>query len=371
MKKNRRTSRLAGTRLLALVAAAGLALSACGSDDGAEASSPSDEIPPPSQQPATSAGSAGATTPDVAELPAAELSLVAYSTPQEAYDEIADAFRATTQGKNITFTKSYGGSGDQSRAVVAGLDADYVAFSLEPDMTRLVKEGLVAEDWDADEHGGIVTNSVVVLVVRRGNPENIRGWADLVNPGVEVITPNPFTSGGARWNVMAAYGQVLKGGGTEEEAVAYLNDLFENVPVQDDTARKSLQTFTSGKGDVLLAYENEAVFAQQKGQPIDYIVPDSTILIENPSAVTASSENPVQAQAFLDYVRSPEAQAIFAANGYRPVVEGVESPFDLPTPPGLFTIEDFGGWADVSAKFFDPESGIMAEVEKNIGVSVG
>ena len=189
-----------------------------------------------------------------------------------------------------------------------------------------------------------MTDSVVVLVVRKGNPKNITGWADLTKPGIEVITANPFTSGGARWNVMAAYGQIIKNGGTEADGVDYLKALFKNVPVQDDSARKSLATFTSGKGDVLLAYENEAIFAQQKGQDIDYVVPDSTILIENPIAVTSTSKHPEQAKAFYDFVRTPEAQAIFAKNGYRPVIDGVDSPYDFPTPTGQFTIADLGGW---------------------------
>ena len=303
--------------------------------------------------------------------PATNLSLVAYSTPQAAYEKIITAFNATTQGTNVTFTKSFGASGDQSRAVVSGLEADFVAFSLEPDVTRLVKEGLVANAWNKDKYAGNVTDSVVVLVVRKGNPKNIAGWADLAKPGVEVITANPFTSGGARWNVMAAYGQVIKSGGTEADGIAYLKSLFKNVPVQDDSARKSLQTFTSGKGDVLLAYENEAIFAQQNGQAIDYIVPDSTILIENPVAVTSSTKHPEQANAFLDFVRTPDAQKIFAENGYRPVIDGVASPFEFQTPTGLFKISDLGGWPDVTKKFFDPKGSIMADVEAGIGVSVG
>ena len=304
-------------------------------------------------------------------LPAAELTLVAYSTPQEAYDEIIEAFRDTPQGKNITFKKSYGASGEQSRAVESGLGADVVAFSLEPDMTRLVKAGLVAEDWSAGEHKGMVTDSLTVFVVRKGNPEKIEGWADLVKDGVEVITPNPFTSGGARWNVMAAYGQASKVGTADADGVAYLHQLFANVPVQDDTARKSLQTFTSGKGDVLLAYENEAIFAQLKNQPIDYVVPKDTILIENPVAVTKNSAHPEQAQAFLDFLFTEEAQAIFAKNGYRPVVSGVESPHDFKEPSGLFDISQLGGWTEVAKRFFDPAEGVMADVERKIGVSVG
>ncbi len=300
-----------------------------------------------------------------------QLALVAYSTPQEAYDQIIDAYRKTPGGRNVRFTKSYGASGDQSRAVQSGLPADVVAFSLEPDMTRLVTAGIVAPEWNAGPTKGMITDSVVVLVVRKGNPENIRSWEDLTRPGIEVITANPFTSGGARWNVMAAYGQAVRGGGGEAKGVEFLNRLFANVPVQDDTARKSLQTFTSGKGDVLIAYENEAIFAQQKGQAIDYVVPDSTILIENPVAVTKTSEHPQQAQAFLDFLRGPTAQELFARNGYRPVTTGVRSPHEFPAPTGLFTIADLGGWADVSRRFFDPQSGIMADVERRIGVSVG
>lgn len=315
---------------------------------------------------AANAGAAGAEA-----LPAAELSLVAYSTPQEAYDEITEAFSDTPQGENITFSRSYGGSGDQSRAVESGLAADVVAFSLEPDMTRLVEAGIVADDWDADEHKGMVTESVVVFVVRKGNPKGIETWEDLTEPGVEVITPNPFTSGGARWNVMAAYGQAASAGGDDAEGIEYLTSLFGNVPVQDDTARKSLQTFTAGKGDVLLAYENEAIFAQQKGQAIDYVVPESTILIQNPVAVTTSSEHPEQAAAFLEFLKGEEAQRIFAENGYRPVTAEVETDEEFPEPEGLFTIAELGGWAEVSKRFFDPAGSIMADVERSIGVSVG
>ena len=286
-------------------------------------------------------------------------------------DKITEAFAETPEGRNVTFTKSYGGSGDQSRVVEAGLVADVVAFSLEPDMARLVKAGIVGADWNSGEHKGMVTESLVVFVVRKGNPENIRSWADLVRPGVEVITPNPFTSGGARWNVMAAYGQAVRAGAPEAAGVRYLDSLFRNVAVQDDTARKSLQTFTSGKGDVLLAYENEAVFAQQKGQAIDYVVPDSTILIENPVAVTKTSGHPEQAGALLRYLHSAPAQELFARSGYRPVVEGVKAPHAFPNPKGLFTIADLGGWTDVSKRFFDPAGSIMADVERRIGVSVG
>jgi sulfate transport system substrate-binding protein len=295
------------------------------------------------------------------------LNLVAYSTPREAYDKLTSAFEKTEAGRGITFDSSYGGSGEQSRAVEWGLPADVVAFSLEPDMTRLVKVGAVKPDWNEDEYKGMVTDSVVVLAVRKGNPKGIRGWDDLTSKGIEVITPNPFTSGGARWNVMAAYGAQLKQGKSEEDAVEYLRQLFANVPVQDKSARESLQTFAGGKGAVMIAYENEIINAQQKGQDLEYVIPDQTILIENPIAMTSDSQSPMQAQAFLNFLRSTEAQRIFAENGYRPVVNDVLKEFDYPTPPTLFTIEDLGGWEKVTRKFFDSESGTMAQINREQG----
>jgi sulfate/thiosulfate transport system substrate-binding protein len=300
-----------------------------------------------------------------------KLTLVAYSTPREAYEALIPAFQKTDGGRGISVSQSYGASGDQSRAVQNGLAGDVVALSLEPDMTKLVDAGLVAKDWNADEHKGMITDSVVALVTRKGNPRNIKTWDDLIKPGVEVITPNPFTSGGARWNVMAAYGAQLEQGKSPEQAVAYLEQLFRNVPVQDKSARESLQTFIGGKGDVMIAYENEAITAQQKEQPVDYVVPDQTILIENPIAVVSKSKNPEKAKAFVDYLRSTEAQQVFVQKGYRPVNEQVAATADFPRPSGLFTIADLGGWSDVTKRFFDKEAGIMADIEQKIGVSVG
>ena len=298
------------------------------------------------------------------------LTLVAYSTPREAYEELIPAFEETEDGQGVTFETSYGGSGEQSRAVEGGLPADVVALSLEPDVTRLVEAGLVEENWSDNEYNGMVTDSVVVIATREGNPKDLTGWDDLTQSGVEVITPNPFTSGGARWNVLAAYGAASDVGAKHEDGVAYLNDLFKNVPVQDDSARKSLQTFAGGKGDAILAYENEAIFANQNGQKLEYTVPDETILIENPVAVTKSSENPEEAQAFLEFLRSDEAQRIFLENGYRPVDEDVAAEGDFPTPSGLFTVADLGGWADVTDRFFNTDGSIMLDVERGIGVAV-
>ena len=317
----------------------------------------------------TGSRTAAAGRVDEREVPAAKLSLVAYSTPKEAYEKLIKAFNETPEGRNTTFTQSYGASGDQSRAVESGLPADIVAFSLEPDMTRLVELGLVPGDWNQNGNQGMVTDSVVVFVVRKGNPRNVRTWQDLTKPGIEVITPNPFTSGGARWNVMAGYGAASDGGRDDARGVGYLQALFANVEVQDESARKSLQTFTTGKGDVLLAYENEAIFAQRAGQPIDYVVPDRTILIENPIALTASGRDKPQAQAFLAFLLSEKGQGIFASSGYRPVATAAGAG-TFPKPSGLFTIADLGGWPAVTTTFFDPRNGVMADVEARIGVSV-
>jgi sulfate transport system substrate-binding protein len=297
------------------------------------------------------------------------LSLVAYSTPREAYEEIVPAFQETPAGAGIDFEESYAASGEQRRAVEEGLPADVVHLSLEPDVTALVDAGLIDSDWNQNEYNGILTNSVVVFAVRPGNPKDIQTWDDLLGEGVEVITPNPFTSGGAQWNIMAAYGAQLEQGASDEEAIAYLRELFlEHVPVQDKSAREALQTFAGGKGDVMLAYENEAIFAQQAGEELEYVVPEETILIENPAAIVNASESPEAAQAFLDYLYTPEAQAVFASKGYRPVVEGVETEFDSSGPPGLFTIADVGGWPDVRERFFDREESIFLDIENELGV---
>src|SRR3954463_6577002 len=206
------------------------------------------------------------------------LGLVAYSTPKEAYAALIPAFNRTTAGKGVSFTQSYGGSGDQARAVISGLPADVVALSLAPDVDKLVDAKKVAAGWNTGPQKGMVTDSVVAFAVRKGNPKNIKTWDDLIKPGLQVIEPNPFASGGARWNVMAAYGAQLEQGRSEAQATEYLDKLFHNVPVQDKSARDAMNTFLQGKGDVLLAYENEAIAAQQAGQDIDYVVPDQTIL---------------------------------------------------------------------------------------------
>ena len=295
------------------------------------------------------------------------ISLVAYSTPNVAYGQIIPAFQKTAAGKGVSFSQSYGASGDQAQAVLNGLHADVVAFSLEPDMTRLVKGRLVSSSWSKNAWHGMVTRSVVVFVLRNGNPKHIRDWEDLVKPGVQVVTPNPFTSGGAKWNVMAAYGAMRRKGKTDTQAIAYLSKLFHHVVSQDKSARDALNTYLSGRGDVMLAYENEAILAQQKKQPVFYLIPKATIRIENPVAMTTNAKDPKAAKAFVSFLHSPTAQTIFAKNGYRPVNQGVIKKFTFPVRPWLFTIQRFGGWAKVDKRFFDPRSSVMSRIEASLG----
>jgi sulfate/thiosulfate-binding protein len=313
----------------------------------------------------------GGSSDDSGDGSGGSIDLVGYSTPEEAYtNDLEPGFNETPDGDGVEFSNSFGSSGDQSRAVEAGQSADVVHFSLEPDMTRLVDAGMVADDWQDNEYDGIVENSVVVFVTRPGNPTGVQDWDDLVSGDNEVLTPNPFTSGGARWNLMAAYGdQVLTKGKTEEEGLQFLSDLLDNVAVQDESARDSLGTFLGGKGDVLLAYENEAIAAQEAGEDIEYVVPDSTILIETPLAVTTEADD--AAQSFVDYEYTDEAQQLWADDGYRPVVKSVfeQNADKFPTPADLFTIDDLGGWDQVSTDFFDPENGSVAEIEQNLGVA--
>ncbi len=299
---------------------------------------------------------------------AKNLSVVAFSVMETANEPIFEAFQDTDAGSDAGFAPSYGASGDQSRAVVAGAEADVVHFSLEPDVTRLVGEGLVAEDWKDNATKGIATSSVVVFVVRKGNPENIRTWEDLAEPGIEVVTPNPGSSGSAKWNILAAWGHVLATGGSEDDAKTFVGDLLGNAPALPASAREATSAFVEGDQDVLLSYENEAILAKQNGQDIDYVVPPETLLIENPAAVTEDA--PGGAQDLLDFMTSAEGQGIYAGFGFRPVsgvdgvelpdVEGANDPADpFPAPATLLTVDgDFGGWAEADEKFFaDGEDG--------------
>jgi sulfate/thiosulfate transport system substrate-binding protein len=296
-----------------------------------------------------------------------KVTLVAYSTPRDAYGKIIPEFQKTAKGKDVDFDQSYGASGEQARAVKSGLKADIVALSLEPDVATLVKAGLINPNWKQNRYDGIVTRSVVVFAVRRGNPKKIKDWEDLIKKDVDVVTPNVQTSGGAKWNVMAAYGAMRKKGRTHKQAVAYLSSLYKHVVSQDKSAREALQTFLAGRGDVLLAYENEAIFANSKGQELPYLIPKATIRIENPVAILKTSKSKAAAGSFVNFLRTPKAQKIFGENGYRPVVPSVLKSFKFPVRPWLFTIKSLGGWAKVDKRFFDPNTGIVTKIQKETG----
>ena len=326
--------------IIATLAAAALAVSACGGGG--------------------SSGSGDAGT----------LSIVGFAVPEAANKAIAAEWNKTADGKGVKFKTSYGASGDQSRAVVAGLKADYVHFSVTSDVTRLVDAGLVDASWDDGPNKGIVSSSIVVLAVRKGNPKNIKDWDDLIRPDVKIVTPNPASSGAARWNALAAWGHISANGGTDAEAQDYVTKLFANVVSLPNSGRDATTSFLSGTGDVLLAYENEAILATQNGQELDWVVPKTTILIENPGAITKNA-NP-KAKPWLDFVLSKEGQRQFALKGFRPIIDGVDfgevqganDPAD-PYPPvaNLLTVaDDFGSWSELSDKFFDEEDGIVTKI---------
>jgi sulfate/thiosulfate-binding protein len=330
---------------VAVLAALSLALAACGGGGGA-------------------AGSAS------------ELSLVAFSVPKPAYDDLQKDFAETPEGKGVTWKSSYGPSGDQARSVISGLPADYVGFSLQTDMTKLVDEDLVAPDWDQGANKGIVSTSVVTIVVRQGNPLGIKGWDDLIKPGVKIVTPNPGSSGSARWNVLAAWSHITANGGSEAEATEYLTKYYQNIVSLPSSGREATSAFTSGTGDVLISYENEAIAARQSGAEVDYVVPDTTLKIENPGAVTTKA--PESAKKFLDYVISDEGQKVFASHGFRPLddsvdpgtVEGAKDPAKpFPAVGKLVTIEELGGWPEAAKKFFAEDTGIVSKIQDASGVS--
>lgn len=356
MIKRRESGRVRWLAVPATLAVAALAVAGCGGSSDASTG--------------TGAGGSGSGSSGASSAKT-QLQLVGYSTPKTAYGALTDAFAQTPSGKGVGFASSFAASGSQSRAVDSGQPADVVAFSTTPDMTRLVKDKLVAFNWDANPEKGMSSDSVVVFVVRKGNPKHITGWDQLIGKGVDVVTPNPATSGSARWNIMAAYGAQLKLGKSPAEALAYVRTLLtKNVSVQPSSASSALQTFTSGKGDVLLDYESDAIAAEKAGDSISYVIPKQTLLIETPIAVTAKSSHATQSNAFLKYQWSPAGQTIWAQQGYRPVDATVAKKFasTFPTPPQLFAIGFVGGWTKVKDQFFDPAKGSIIKIEQAAGV---
>jgi sulfate transport system substrate-binding protein len=295
------------------------------------------------------------------------LSVVAYSIPTNVFPKLEAAY-----GNGVTFSNSFAASEVQSKAVAAGLPADVVNFSITTDMDRLVQSNLVDKNWAGNKYNGIVSKSVVVFVLRNGNPKHIKTWDDLVKPGVDVVFPNPFSSGGARWDVMAAYGSQLREGKTPKQAQAYLKQLFQHNVSQDTSGRNALNTFLSGKGDVLLDYESDAKLAQSQGKPVFYLIPKATLQIETPLAAVKGS-NFAESQKFVNWNYTRAAQTIWAQNGFRPVDPSVLRKFkaQFPPRPQLFKIGYVGGWNKVNDVFFDPTNGIVAKIEQGLGVSTG
>jgi sulfate transport system substrate-binding protein len=335
-----------------LVTAAALALTACSSSSSGSKT--------------TGSGGGGSSS-------SSKVNLVGYSVPKPAYDALQAAFQQTSAGKGVTFSDSYGPSGSQSKAVAAGQPADYVAFSTGSDMSKLVPSH-VAASWDQNATKGIVSDSVVVLVVRKGNPKHITGWDDLAKPGIKVVTPDPASSGSAKWNVLAAYEHVISQGGSPTQAAAYLSKFFKNAVSKPASGSDAMTTFLGGTGDVLVSYEDEAINARQKGDDVEYIVPKQSMLIETPAAVTKTA--PAAARKFLTFVLSSQGQQIFASKGFRPVaknvsvgsVKGANDPaHPFPTVPQLTTISQLGGWSAVNDKFFDDKNGLVTKIENAAG----
>ena len=303
------------------------------------------------------------------QAPAAEttLTLVAYAVPEPGWSKIIPAFAATPEGKGVAVTTSYGASGDQSRAVVDGKPADIVNFSVEPDVTRLVKADKVAKDWNADATKGIPFGSVVSLVVRKGNPKNIKDWDDLLQPGLEVVTPSPLSSGSAKWNLLAPYAAKSNGGQNPQAGLDFVNKLVtEHVKTRPGSGREATDVFLQGTGDVLISYENEAINVERQGKPVEHVNPPQTFKIENPVAVVTSSTHLDKATALKNFLYTPEGQKIWAHAGFRPVDPSVAVEFgtDFPTPQKLWSIADLGGWSAVDPALFDKENGSITKIYK-------
>jgi sulfate transport system substrate-binding protein len=333
------------TGLTGLLAASTLALSACGGGGSSD-----------------SIAAAGADRPAAGS---GTINLYAYAVPKVGFDKVIPAFNATEAGKGVAFQQSYGASGDQSRKVEAGAAADIVNFSVEPDVTRLVDAGLVDASWNSGEHKGIPFGSVVTIVVRKGNPKGIKDWDDLLQPGVEVVTPNPFSSGSAKWNLLAPYAAKSAGGQDAKAGLAYIGSLVQDhVKTQPKSGREATETFLQGSGDALLSYENEALFIERGGDAVEHVTPPQTFKIENPVAVLSKSANTVKAKAFNDFLYTPEAQRLWAEAGFRPVDATVAKDFvkDFPEPQKLWNIDDLGGWKAVNDSLFKKDVGSIAVV---------
>jgi sulfate transport system substrate-binding protein len=310
----------------------------------------------------TSASSGGASS--AANKGDVELTLVSFAVTKAAHEKVIPKFVEQWKkehNQNVTFKQSYGGSGSQARAVIDGLEADVVHLALALDTKKVEKAGLIQAGWEKEAPSdGIVSKSVAAIVTREGNPKGIKTWADLAKPGVKVITANPKTSGGARWNFLAVWGSVTKTGGDENKALDLTTKVIKNAPVLPKDARESSDVFfKQGQGDALINYENEMILAKQNGQNVPYVVPDVNISIDNPIAVVDKNVDKhgtrEVAEAFVKYLYTPDAQREFAKVGFRPVDPTVEKEVEsqFPKIKTLFTVQDLGGWDKIQKQFFD------------------
>lgn len=293
------------------------------------------------------------------------ITLVAYSVPEPGWSKVIPAFNASDAGKGVQVITSYGASGDQSRGVVDGKPADVVNFSVEPDITRLVKAGKVSKDWNTDVTKGIPFGSVVALVVRKGNPKNIKDWDDLLRPDVEVVTPSPLSSGSAKWNLLAPYAAKSDGGSNSQAGIDFVAKLVrEHIKLRPGSGREATDVFVQGSGDVLISYENEAIAAERAGKPVEHVIPKQTFKIENPVAVVTTSPHLDAATAFKNFQYTDPAQTVWAQAGYRPVDPAVAAQFraQFPAPAKLWTIADLGGWATVDPQLFDKNNGSITKI---------
>jgi len=294
----------------------------------------------------------------------AKLTLVSYAVTQSAYEKIIPQFteewKAKT-GQDVIIEQSYGGSGSQTRSVIDGLEADVVALALALDTKKIEEAGLIQPGWEQELPNESIAHKSVVALVKRDDGVKVSQWSDLANEGVEPITANPKTSGGARWNYLALWGSVSQAGGTEQQAETFTEKVFKNVPVLPKDARESSDVFyQQGQGNVLINYENEVLLAKQKGESTPYIVPtDYNISIDSPVTLVDANVDKhgtrEVAQAFAEYLFTPEAQKEFAQAGFRPIDPTVEKEFasQYPEIKKLYTVKDLGGWDKIQAKFFD------------------
>jgi len=304
-------------------------------------------------------GGAGLTTGNT------KITLVAYSVPEPGWSKVIPAFNASQEGKGVQVITSYAASADQSRGVVDGKPADIVNFSVDPDITRLVKAGTVSADWDKDGTKGIPFGSVVTLVVRKGNPKDIKDWDDLLRPGIEVITPSPLSSGSAKWNLLAPYAVKSSGGQNTEAGVDFVRKLVsEHVKLRPGSGREATDVFVQGSGDVLISYENEAIATERQGKPVQHVTPPQTFKIENPLAVVSTSPHLDAARAFKNFQYTAAAQKLWAQAGFRPVDPAIAADFrdQYPVPVKLWTIADLGGWGTADPQLFDKNTGSITKI---------